>query len=295
MSTKIARIRIDGGTQTRAAIRRDVVEEYAAVIEAGGDLPPVVVFDDGTHLWLADGFHRLDAYLLAGKPEMPAEIKRGTKRDALLYAAGANHDHGLRRSNEDKRRAIRMLLEDEEWAGRSNAWISQICKVSDHTVASVREESTSQTRGCHQKTEENGPKSYFDHVNRLGKDGREHPAHSRFDEIDFQPDEVVDDDDVVVPGRLRPIFQQARLFESAELSCARAVGPTQAYEATEAYRILAKEGKLTDLSSTMQTGATRAKDLRPSVVCPKCVGDGCEECHRRGWLTAGERNVLRKQ
>ena len=44
-----------------------------------------------------------------------ALVKAGTRRDAVLAAAGANAAHGLRRSAADKARAVDALLTDDEW------------------------------------------------------------------------------------------------------------------------------------------------------------------------------------
>jgi len=57
------RIRIDGGTQPRAALLIDVMEDYAEQMRNGVEFPPITVFFDGKEYWLADGFHRLGAAL----------------------------------------------------------------------------------------------------------------------------------------------------------------------------------------------------------------------------------------
>lgn len=134
----IIKIRLDGGTQTRAAIRPEIVEEYAELIREGKELTAVVIFNDGKDYWLADGFHRVHAYRAAGKSQIPANIRQGTQQDALLYAAGANDTHGLRRSPEDKRECVRMILAVPEWASRSDNWIAGACKVSQPFVGKVR-------------------------------------------------------------------------------------------------------------------------------------------------------------
>jgi lysophospholipase L1-like esterase len=133
-------IRLDGGTQAREEIHPDTVSDYAQVLRQGKTLPAVVVFYDGAVYWLADGFHRYFAHRELGLERVEADIRQGTQRDAVLYAAGANDTHGLRRSNADKRRAVKMILADPEWAGWSNVEISKRCAVDDKTVASVREE-----------------------------------------------------------------------------------------------------------------------------------------------------------
>lgn len=140
MSVKmfLSAIRIDGGTQPRAEINEQVVGEYAEIIKAGGKLPPAVVFHDGAEHWLADGFHRYHAHRKAGQESIAVEIHEGTRRDAILYAVGANGTHGLRRSNEDKRKAVMMLLEDDEWRQWSDRKIAEACHVGHPLVAAVR-------------------------------------------------------------------------------------------------------------------------------------------------------------
>jgi hypothetical protein len=137
VSIKLDLIKTEGGTQARA-LREDAVEEFAEAMQLGADFPPIVVFWDGSTYWLADGFHRVEAAKRNKYPEITAEVRDGTKRDAILYAVGANDRHGLRRTNADKRRAIEMLLADEEWAERSDRWIADQCKVSHTLVADVR-------------------------------------------------------------------------------------------------------------------------------------------------------------
>jgi hypothetical protein len=135
---RLEQIRTDGGTQPRAQIDWVVVSEYAADMEEGATFPPVVVFYDGSDYWLADGFHRVEAAKSLGLVEIAADIRQGTRRDAVLYSVGANTSHGLRRTNEDKRRAVLTLLNDEEWRGWSDNRIAQLCGVSQPFVSSMR-------------------------------------------------------------------------------------------------------------------------------------------------------------
>ncbi len=109
-------IRTDGGTQPREYLNELVLSEYAESMTDGTAFPPVVVFFDGSHYWLADGFHRFFAAKKCGAQEIDADVRQGTRRDAKLYAVGANAAHGLRRTNVDKRRAALTLLQDEEAA-----------------------------------------------------------------------------------------------------------------------------------------------------------------------------------
>lgn len=131
-------IRTDGGTQARVSLHESVQADYAQVLRDGGTLPAVTVFDDGATVWLADGFHRLGAHRLAGAVEIDCEVRFGALRDAMLFAAGANARHGLRRSNQDKRHAVAMLLADATLSTWSDNAIANACGVSHPFVGDVR-------------------------------------------------------------------------------------------------------------------------------------------------------------
>jgi vacuolar-type H+-ATPase subunit I/STV1 len=96
------------------------------------------VFHDGANYWLADGYHRYFANKKAGFLDIEANIHNGTRRDAVLFSVGANSSHGLRRTNEDKRKAVMTLLEDLEWSEWSDNEIARYCNVSRMTVARVK-------------------------------------------------------------------------------------------------------------------------------------------------------------
>jgi ribosomal protein L36 len=141
---RVDRIRTDGGTQIRA-IPKDqaVVDSYIEAMAGGAQFPPLVVFFDGDDYWLADGHHRHAAAVgLAeagwGVAEFPCEVHEGSKRDAVLYAVGANDAHGHRRDQATKRRAVQTLLNDPEWSEWSDREIARYCKVDGKTVAGLR-------------------------------------------------------------------------------------------------------------------------------------------------------------
>ena len=134
----IGAIRRDGGTQARAGLDDATVAEYAEALDNGVTFPPVTVYHDGACYWLADGFHRAAAHIKAGRTEIRALVEQGGQRDAILHACGANAEHGLRRTNDDKRRAVDVLLRDPEWSGWSDRQIAKICRVSRPFVASRR-------------------------------------------------------------------------------------------------------------------------------------------------------------
>lgn len=136
---RIALIRRDGGTQPRAALDPATVETYAEAAREGVRFPAIGLVYDGTDYWLWDGFHRSAGFEAAGIGEIEAEITAGTRRDAVLLAAGANATHGLRRTSDDKRRAVLLLLGDAEWRKWSDREIADKARVSHTFVAKLRD------------------------------------------------------------------------------------------------------------------------------------------------------------
>ncbi len=99
------------------------------------------VTPDHSTYWLASGFHRFEALERIGcETEIPVEVYEGSMNDAKYISMTANRNHGLRRSNADKRRAVRMALEHEWTYQMSNVAIAELVGVSDRFVATVRRE-----------------------------------------------------------------------------------------------------------------------------------------------------------
>jgi hypothetical protein len=114
------------------------VSSYAELVKEGTVFPPITVYFDGNHHYLADGFHRYFAHKTAGQDEILAEVRNGTLRDAVLASLEANSTHGLPRTNSDKRKAVQMMLDDFEWSDWSNAEIARRCRVSHTFVNKMR-------------------------------------------------------------------------------------------------------------------------------------------------------------
>lgn len=136
----INQLTVDGGTQSRAKIDEEVVQEYADALESGTCFPPVSVYHDGLKYYLADGFHRYFAHKRAKKSSIDVEVAPGTLRDAVFHSLGSNALHGLRRSAEDKRSVVLHMLEDDEWSQWSDQQIARQCHVSQPFVSKLRKE-----------------------------------------------------------------------------------------------------------------------------------------------------------
>jgi hypothetical protein len=155
------RIRTDLGTQMRVAMNEDVVKEYAEAMQAGCEFPALRAYFDEPNdvIILADGFHRLAAHnKIRPNDQILVELIIGTAEDAQWESIGANKAHGLRRTNEDKRNAVKMALLHPKGAGESNRKIAEHVGVNESTDRRIRHEleSTAQTTQSNSRTGRDG-------------------------------------------------------------------------------------------------------------------------------------------
>lgn len=128
----------DRGTQSRAELDEGVVEEYATALTDGQMFPPVKVYWDGVDYILSRGFHRVAAHILAGRASIKAEIATGTQFDAMVDSIGDNWEHGIRRSNADKRHSVMLLLAHPQSAEWSNTRIADMAGVTAPFVGDIK-------------------------------------------------------------------------------------------------------------------------------------------------------------
>lgn len=150
---------LDSRYQPRVSIDTELVKEYAETMRAGwGPFPAVEVFRIGGKLYVVDGFHRVKAAALAKVEKIPANIRQGTPDDALLFCVQANSTHGLRRSNEDKRRAVEMLLDHPTFSQLGKKKIAALAGVSAPMVIDlVRKRAGEKTTTERRREERTGP------------------------------------------------------------------------------------------------------------------------------------------
>lgn len=118
------------------------VARLLASLEDGGTIDePVIVFEDKDKvLWLADGFHRVEAHRRANRKTIVAEIRIGAFDEALEYAEEANLKHGLNFSTEDKKQILFSRIDrgyktnDIEWGKLSNSALASELGVNVDTI-----------------------------------------------------------------------------------------------------------------------------------------------------------------
>lgn len=129
----------------RGKAKKETIEEYAEAMESGTEFPAVVAFQEDGKFYLGDGMHRVGAATLNGAKKIKVDVREEHggetgARAAKLYACGANGEHGLRRTNKEKRRAVKLLLKDKVWGKESNREIAARAGVSELLVRTAKKE-----------------------------------------------------------------------------------------------------------------------------------------------------------
>jgi hypothetical protein len=117
------------------------VQELEEVLERGESFKDrVVVFHDPAtgDYWLAEGNHRHEAARRRGAL-LDVDVREGILADAVEFAAGSNAEHGLKRSDDDKRLAVLALLSDKERWHLSDGLLAQKSRTTAPFVGKVRE------------------------------------------------------------------------------------------------------------------------------------------------------------
>jgi len=156
--------------QPRSVLNFETIDEYADLMKAGTKFPTVVVFYDGESYWLADGFHRVKAAWQCNLGGIDAEIIQGTVEDAKWYSFGVNKSHGLRRTNEDKQRAVKAALEHPKSQALSDSQIAKHVGVDHVTVARWREKlsASCEIHKIEKRTVTRGGTTYQQNITNIG-------------------------------------------------------------------------------------------------------------------------------
>jgi N6-adenosine-specific RNA methylase IME4 len=121
-----------------------LAHEYKQEMENGRVFPPVEVVAENGHYWLWDGYHRKQAAEMCEFTEIEANVQDGTLQDAEWLALSANKDHGWRRTNADKREAVRLaflhpntIAEFEKTGDVNFSFVANHCGVTSMFVGNM--------------------------------------------------------------------------------------------------------------------------------------------------------------
>jgi hypothetical protein len=133
-------VKADDKLQPRVGRDPEHQQRMARSYEEGEEVPPAVhLYYDGKFYWLADGFHRFHAmwslrHLGAKFQRIKAFVHRGTKEQAIACAAVANLDSRSKpMTDEDRKKAMWMLMDLPEWRKRSATALGKKFSLSSNT------------------------------------------------------------------------------------------------------------------------------------------------------------------
>lgn len=122
----------------RAKTDTNTIDVLVEMIREGVELEPLngVALKDGRYK-CSDGEHRRLAYLRLER-DVPVKLNGDSERDIFIKSLSANAKHGLKRTNADKRNAVRAALEDEMFKNASHSDIARLTGVSHTFVANTK-------------------------------------------------------------------------------------------------------------------------------------------------------------
>jgi len=275
-------IDLKGSPVVRSHIREDVVEEYASIYKKEKvKMPPIDVFTEDNKVYLlGDGAHRTYALISLKVKTVEANVHKGGREDALRFALNANERHGVRRTRDDKRSAIREAI--TQWPKSSDNQIAAICAVDKNTVLTVRDD-----------MEKKG--AVKPEPIRTGKDGKEYAASEKTSgkksgQVVNSPTEPKDNVGSPIPSFAKQYWDRAD--EVAELLGTlklvhKFLTATQAKEDLM-YGEVNFSAALGDLDKMM----TNLSCAMPYAVCTQCQGQPktqpkgeCRMCKGRGVIS----------
>ena len=302
----------------------DAVEELQDAYKSGRPVPPPQVFgykcDRVPKFFLADGAHRVEA--LVRNKQTQAECyckwcgsKAEAEREAYKFALGANTTHGVKRSNEDKRKAVVTALSRPEYAGATVRVVADACGVSHQFVSTVQSEIGAGNSGLNKPPVVKSEPQSDAGVPHQSEASEPEPrraadalpperatAHQTDQYVDTLDDDELDDepiaDDVVVPvdqvgtpipPHLLGVFEGRKAFKMVHEYFVKGVGHLKDLAASSSGGFI--EVSVDHLGVEIKRKVLASLKLdAPYAVCPNGDHTGgaarkpCSYCRDRGWV-----------
>jgi hypothetical protein len=285
-SIKINSICLAASQQIRASMCAATIDEYAEAMVEGEKFPPIICFDDGKTLRLADGYHRVAAAQKAGIKDLLADIRKGGEIECIEFAVGVNDKHGLRRSNADKRNAVKIAL--DRFPQHSSRQVAAMCKVNHHLVEEMRASKVGEnavqlgdlpTETCASPCKSSQASSSAEM--RIGGDGKSYPAQK----LSSQEPEK-DGIGRAIPTSILALWHRRNSVSMylQEISSLRGI----LKQAAETSDPLFAECALETIRMALEDARLELQRAIPYAVCPYCQGlqmATCRSCKGRGFVS----------
>ena len=293
---------LDLSLQTRAGTDAETIDNYAEAMADGATFPEVTVFTDGTHYWLADGFHRVMAAKQNGRTVIAADVRKGTEDDAVVFGGTANNKQGKRPTRADVQHFLQMVWDRREaiFGGTPTGGnLAEKCGVSRETGRKfVDEKLAEMPKAPVRPVAKVGQlKAPVRPTQLIGKDGKMYPVRPAAPAVPVRPSQPmptrpdkrrhvvpVDRYGTEIPVAINDAFNGGVLADICSLiskaRCALRKG---------------MEDKLPQFAAVRQDALVQLDNAYRFVsaaeahcVCRMCQGTGCKACHGRGWQTEEE-------
>lgn len=264
---------LDARCQARVELDADTIEEYAALYLSGEMSGAIEAYRVDGSLYVIDGFHRTHAAREANCRVEVEIVGEGSIESAEYAALGANvGPRPLRRTNADKRKAVRRAVRSPV------GWKKSLRGIADHV--GVSQEMVRRYRAEYQDELSN-----FDSA--LGpQEGTSGPANFAGGEaappttddkpLPFELDDEGDEEPDPLDVWIADHEAEAKRLEAAVRA---------------AQRIAREVGEAdTALATTAKAMSVQLLELarQPAQAVPvrhqRCAGAGCKGCLERGWV-----------
>lgn len=270
---EISSIVLDPKTQPRCALDETVIDSYVQSRCDGEDLGPVQVFNDGTRSWLADGHYRIEAARRLGDTTIEAVVASGTWRDAFLFGLRVNSRHGQALGLEDKRRAVRAMLGDEEWGQYTSSALAKMAHCSVDLVERIRLE-----------VQPSPPQNQTAADGRVFKRRAQPNGLAQGSILNPQPTPADDEDGDALPDRVRPAFDRKREFRNATAMLDTFLASVRSLVQSPA-GVYISVGAIERAVQQLKEQVALAAPYRACPQCSKGVMQDCPSCKDScGWV-----------
>lgn len=301
---------LDLSLQTRAGTDTETINNYAEAMADGAQFPEVTVFTDGTHYWLADGFHRVMAAKQNGRTVIAADVRKGTEDDAVVFGGTANNKQGKRPTRADVQHFLQMVWDRREaiFGGTPTGGnLAEKCGVSisagkrfvnermaEMPKAPVRAPSPkSQVKMPERGGSEGGSpvnnlqvKAPTRPTQLIGADGKMYPVRPSMPTCPDKPANVVPVDryGTEIPVEIQEAFAGGVLADICSLISKARCGLRKGMDDKLPQFAAVRQDALVQLDNAYRFVSA----AEPHCVCRMCQGQGCKACHGRGWQTEEE-------
>ena len=293
---------LDLSLQTRAGTDAETIDNYAEAMADGAQFPEVTVFTDGTHYWLADGFHRVMAAKQNGRTVIAADVRKGTEDDAVVFGGTANNKQGKRPTRADVQHFLQMVWERREaiFGGTPTGGnLAEKCGVSLDTgvrfvqvklaempVAPVSPTLPKVKLPASQNEQIQAPKMPTRPTQLIGADGKMYPVRPSMPTRPSRPAHVVPVDryGTEIPVEINEAFDCGVLADVCGLISKARCALRKGFEDKDPAFAAVRQDALVQLDNAYRFVSA----AEPHCVCRMCQGTGCRACHGRGWQTEEE-------